>query len=418
MTEANPEAGSSRRTGAPDPSPSPSEDTADSSRSQSVDAPEPSSPPTVSVPGSGPLPPHDHAGRRDRVREGLDGRWLLVSSNVHVRYLAGFSGTAGHLLIGPEPAQDRIITDDRYSERVVNEVPDLHAELTRRPVEVALATVAKLAGEDPVLGVEADDLSWAAARDAQSQAEEVGVRLVGMTDVVSHHRTVKDDAEVARLTRANQLTAAALQWLLDEVVAPRRTERDLAIALERRFIDLGADGVAFPSIVASGPNGASPHHAPTDRLVEAGDLLTIDCGAVIDGYHADHTRTVAIGYLDDQRRHLYAVVQAAQAAGRAAAVADARADAVDRAAREVVDEAGLGERFLHGTGHGVGLEIHEAPSVARDATATLPVGTTLTVEPGVYVPGIGGVRIEDSLVIVPSGPARALTDAPRELRIL
>jgi Xaa-Pro aminopeptidase len=374
--------------------------------------------PAQTIPGSGPMPPHDHAARRDRVRQDLEGRWLFVSSAVHVRYLSGFTGSAGHVLLGPDPSADRIITDDRYSERVEAETSHLVVELTRRPLDVALAIVAEHADGEPVLAVEADDLTWAAARDAQAAAEEVGIRLVGMSGLVARHRTVKDDAEVARLTRANELTAAALQWLFEEVVAPRRTERDLAVALERRFVDLGADGVAFPSIVASGPNGASPHHAATDRLLEAGDLVTIDCGAIVDGYHADHTRTVALGYLDADRRRIYEVVYAAQVAGREAAVADARAEAVDQAARQVVADAGFGPRFLHGTGHGVGLEIHEAPSVARDATATLPVGTTLTVEPGVYVPGIGGVRIEDSLVIVPNGPARALCDAPRELRIL
>jgi Xaa-Pro aminopeptidase len=274
------------------------------------------------------------------------------------------------------------------------------------------------AGEEAELAVEADHLTWAAAREVQRLAEEAGLRLVGMTGLIGRLRSVKDDSEVVRLSHANQVTSSALTWLFEEIVQPGRSERELAIALERRFIDLGADGVAFPSIVASGPNSASPHHAPTDRQLAPGDLLTVDCGAVVDGYHADHTRTVGIGHLDDHRRSLYEVVEAAQAAGRAAAVADVRAAEVDRAARQVIEEAGHGAYFLHGTGHGVGLEIHEPPSVAKDATATLEVGTTLTVEPGVYVPGVGGVRIEDSLVIVTDGPARCLTDAPRELRIL
>ncbi len=388
------------------------------------------------------LPPHDHAGRRDRLRGTLDGRWLLVSTPVNVRYLTGFTGSAGHTLVAPDPSMDRLLTDDRYAERVTHDPPDLEVELTRKPVQVAVDLVrgndgggdeARVgdgttvgagdgstvgAGDGPTLCVEADHLTWARAREVQTMAQEAGLRLVGLTGAVAQLRLVKDDAEVARLTRANQLTAAALEWLFEEVVAPGRTERQLAIALERRFIDLGADGIAFPSIVASGYNCASPHHEPTDRELRAGELLTVDCGAQVDGYHADHTRTVGISHLAPEVQDLYDLVKRAQAAGRAAVVAGATTGEVDTAARGVIEEAGFGRYFVHGTGHGVGLEVHEAPSVAKGTTATLVPGMTLTVEPGVYVPGNGGVRIEDSLVVVPDGPAHPLTDAPRELRIL
>ncbi len=364
----------------------------------------------------GGLPPHDHAARRTRLREGLEGRWLLVSDPVHVRYLSGFTGSAGHLLVGPASVEDRILTDDRYEARVAREAADLTAHLTRSPVEVAVEHVGR--GEVGALAVEADHLSWAQAREAQSLAEDVGIRIVGTTGAVARLRQVKDAAEIARLELANRITVDALAWLFEQVVAPGRTERELATTLERRFVDLGADGVAFPSIVASGPNSASPHHGPTDRRLEHGDLLTVDCGAIVDGYHADHTRTVGIGALDEASRDLHRVVLAAQQAGRAAARAGIRAGEVDRATRSVIEEAGLGERFVHGTGHGVGLQIHEAPSVARDAAATLTAGTAFTVEPGVYVPGLGGVRIEDSLVIDTDGVARVLAEAPRELRLL
>jgi len=369
------------------------------------------------------LPPHDHAARRDRLRATLGGRWLLVGHQINVRYLSGFTGSAGSCLIAPAAEHDRLLTDARYTERAGREAPDLELEVTRTPRTVAvdlIGNVGAVGADDdvPVFGIEADHVTWAEAREAQRTAEAAGLRLLGMTSAVAQLRVVKDDAELARLQRANELTAMALDWLLTERVRPGITEKELAITLERRFVDLGADGVAFPSIVASGPNASSPHHMPGTRALKVGDLVTIDAGALIDGYHADHTRTVGIGQVSPQAQQIHEVVQVAQQAGRDAAVADAVAGDVDAAARTVIEEAGYGRWFVHGTGHGVGLAIHEAPSVAKGATATLAVGTTLTVEPGVYVPGLGGVRIEDSHVIVPDGPARAFTDASRELVIL
>ncbi|MEX2504067.1 MAG: M24 family metallopeptidase, partial [Egicoccus sp.] len=284
--------------------------------------------------------------------------------------------------------------------------------LTRDPISVALAP-----GFDR-LGVEAEHLSWGDARRWQQRADEHDRALVGTEGVVEALRVVKDDAELARLAAACSITVDALEWLFADVVAVGRTERELARALERRFVDLGADAVAFPSIVASGANAAVPHHAPTGRALQPGDLVTVDCGALVDGYHADCTRTVAIGHLDDDLARAYAAVEEAQARGRAAAVADATGADVDAACRDHLRSVGLGEAFLHGTGHGVGLDIHEAPAVAKGSAATLAVATALTVEPGAYLPGLGGVRIEDTLVVTADGPPTVLTPAPRELRIL
>ncbi len=395
---------------------------------------------TVPPRGSGAvaMPPMDHAARRDRLRGSLDGLWLLVSAPANVRYLSGFAGSAGHVLIGPAAAADRVVTDDRYAQRVAVDAPDLRATIDRDAVGVALAAVVAggtgggvaggvagaVPGGDgavrgrPRLGVEADHLTWSAAQDVRMRARDRDVEVVGTTGAVAALRAVKDDAEVARLARACELTVAALDWLLADVVAPGVTERQLAVALERRFVDLGADGVAFPSIVASGPNAAVPHHEPSARPLEVGDVLTVDCGALVDGYHADYTRTVGVRYLSKELSDIYEVVRAAQEAGRRAAVVGATAGDVDAAARGVVEDAGFGARFLHGTGHGVGLDIHEAPAVAKGSGAALVVGTTLTVEPGVYVPGLGGVRIEDTLVMREDGRARVLTDAPHALRLV
>ncbi len=361
----------------------------------------------------------DTAARRARLRPALDALGLdllLVTSPPNVAYLTGFTGSNGQLLVARDPTGDRLITDDRYTGRAADEAPDLEVVASRDPGGVAIVTVAAVAG-DRHLGVEADDLSWSAAERLRARADERDVEVVATSDLVEPLRVVKDDHEVALLARACRVTTTALEELFAQRLEVGATERDLAVWLERRFVDLGADGVAFPSIVASGPNGAVPHHAPTGRPLITGDLVTIDCGAAVGGYHADCTRTVAVGAATGELVAVHEVVEAAQAAGRAAAVAGATAGDVDAAARAVIDEAGYGAAFVHGTGHGVGLEIHEAPAVARGSAATLVPGTALTVEPGVYLPGIGGVRIEDTIVVTADGAPRVLTDTPRSLRV-
>ncbi|TVP66708.1 MAG: aminopeptidase P family protein [Nitriliruptor sp.] len=371
--------------------------------------------------GRGLAESHDHQGRRAKARAAVAQRGaahLLVTDPLNVRYLTGFTGSNGQVLLGPGPGDDLLITDARYDLRAEVEAPDLPRTLDRDPFGVVLPLVVGQAGPGGKLLVEDHQLTWAAARAANDRAAAQGLELVGAGRLVEALRLVKEPSEVARLAVACDITQRCLAWLFDEVVTIGRTERELATLLERRFVDDGADGVAFPSIVASGPNSAIPHHEPTDRRLQAGDLLTIDCGALVGGYHADHTRTVAIGYLDDRLVEVHEVVRAAQSAGRAAVTAGVEAGEVDAAARGVVEDAGYGEAFVHGTGHGVGLAVHEDPPVSRGATGTLRPGIVLTVEPGLYLPGLGGVRIEDTLVVTADGPARALTDTPRELRVL
>ncbi len=363
------------------------------------------------------MPPHDHAVRRGRLRAVLADHepapdLLLVTGSANVRYLSGFTGSNGQLLIGTQPDHDRLVTDARYLDRAAHEAAELPVLRSRDAPGAALTQVG--AGR---LAVEADHLTLAAGLALKERAAEAGADLVVSQGLVEQLRIVKDDAEVARLERACALTVEALGWLLDTVVGVGVTELDLAVALEQRFVALGAEAAAFPSIVASGPHSAAPHHAPTARALTHGDLLTIDCGARVEGYHADCTRTVAIGHLDDQLAEVHEVVRQAQAAGRAAVHDGATGDQVDTAAREVIEQAGHGAHFVHGTGHGVGLEIHESPGIARGSSAVLTDGTALTVEPGVYLPQRGGVRIEDT-VLVAGGGARVLTDAPHGLRVM
>ncbi len=236
------------------------------------------------------------------------------------------------------------------------------------------------------------------------------------TGLVAGLRLVKDPGELARMGEAAAIADAALAEVLSLLV-PGVTEAGLAAALDHQMRRLGAQDRSFPTIVAAGPHAAMPHARPTSRPIEAGELVVIDFGAIFDGYCSDMTRTFCIG--PPRSAVLAAVVEvvaAAQAAGVAAVAAGVGAGDVDRAAREVVAAAGWTDVFMHGVGHGVGLEIHEAPSLAPGSTAKLEESSVVTVEPGVYLPGVGGARIEDTVVVSPSG-CRVLTNAPKELAV-
>ena len=209
----------------------------------------------------------------------------------------------------------------------------------------------------------------------------------------------KDEKEIALIARACEITSRAFEEILP-LIRAGVTERELAISLERALTDLGADGLAFDTIVASGPNGAIPHHVPSGRPFAAGDMITVDCGARYQGYHADMTRTVVLGTPAAWQQDLYALVAQAQAAGIDAAVPGADVRDVDAAARDLIEGAGYGGQFQHGLGHGVGLQPQEAPMIGYARTGKLACRVPVTVEPGVYLPGRGGVRIEDVLVVV------------------
>ena len=239
-------------------------------------------------------------------------------------------------------------------------------------------------------------------RHAELAAAQAGLTWVPLGRMVEELRMVKDPAELELIARACAITSEAFSVLLS-AMRPGMTERQFAVLLERAMTDRGAEGLAFDSIVASGPNGAIPHHSPTGPPFEAGDLVTVDCGARFGGYHADMTRTVAIGEPAGWQREIYDLVATAQRAGVTAATAGAELADVDAAARGLITEAGHGEHFQHGLGHGVGLEIHEAPMIGAGRAGKLQDRVPVTVEPGVYLPGMGGVRIEDTLVVRAAG---------------
>jgi Xaa-Pro aminopeptidase len=363
--------------------------------------------------------PEIHAARRSRAQEkiaALGADAALITSAPNVRYLTGLvSSNAAVLLLADGPGV--LATDSRYAEAAARDCGDIEL-LADRVVEPALTSLAVSRGAR-TLAFEAQEMT--VERYAALEALAGAPRLVPLGRAVEELRTVKDDTEIALLSRACSITSSAFADVL-ALITPGRSERELAIALERAMTDHGADGVAFDSIVASGRNGAIPHHAPGDRRFEPGDLVTIDCGARFGGYHADMTRTVALGDPAGWQREIYELVAAAQLAGIAAAIPGADVATVDAAARDLIADAGYGDYFQHGLGHGVGLEVHEAPIIGYGRTGTLMDRVPVTVEPGIYLPGRGGVRIEDTLVVRSdagaAGSAEILTMTTKELLVV
>jgi Xaa-Pro dipeptidase len=247
------------------------------------------------------------------------------------------------------------------------------------------------------------------------QAVAPGAAFVSLDEAIPGLRIAKDRDEVEAIRAAIDMTEKALHTV-QTWVRTGLTERQIAERLTREILSAGADGVAF-MIVVAGPNGADPHAGPSDRPLQPGDLMTIDCGAVLDGYIADITRTWAVGQVAGELRKVYEVVRQANVAGRAAARPGVAAQEVDRAARRVIEDAGYGEFFFHRTGHGLGIETHEPPYIVEGNKQLLEPGMVFTVEPGVYLPGVGGVRIEDDVVITHDG-AESLTVFPREWTVL
>ncbi|WP_369137825.1 M24 family metallopeptidase [Modestobacter versicolor] len=360
------------------------------------------------------------AERRDRLRAtaaaaGLDA--VLVTNLLNVRYLTGFTGSNGALLLRTD-GTDLFGTDGRYTTQAGTQVPDVEL-LVDRGTELALARAA-VAGGATRLGFESHAVTVDGLRGLEQATGEGGsaVELVSVRRAVEALRAVKDDAEVDALRQACAVADRALAELAAEgALRPGRTEREVGRELDARMLTLGAESPSFETIVATGANSAIPHHRPDATVLRDGDLLKLDFGATVAGYHSDMTRTLVLGHPADWQRELHDLVAAAQAAGRAALAVGADVRAVDAAARDVIAAAGHGEHFTHGLGHGVGLEIHEAPALAAAGAGTLSAGMAVTVEPGVYLPGHGGVRIEDTLVVTDDEP-ELLTLTSKELLVL
>jgi len=362
-----------------------------------------------------PLAPLEIAPRLGRLRDRLGTNELdalLVTKLANVRYLTGFTGSAATLLVTRDGAL--FVTDGRYIERSKEELGFAGVDVQ---IEIGLTAAAQreiLVGAVPAgarLGLEDHSVTWAQQREYASAFE--GRELVPAGTLVEDLRRVKDAGEIDRIRRACAIADDAFRALLPRI-GDGMSERAFALALEFGMRERGASGNSFDPIIASGPNGAKPHHMPSDRVIGHNELVVCDFGCIVDGYCSDMTRTVSVGDPGPEARHVYEVVLQSQQAGRARVAADVTCAEVDRASRDVIAEAGWADAFSHSTGHGVGLEIHEAQRVASTVSDTLLVGDVVTVEPGVYLPGVGGVRIEDTVVVGATG-AEALTLTSKDL---
>lgn len=342
------------------------------------------------------------AERRGRLQRLLSDRGAdgaLVTNPVNIRYLSGFTGSNGALLVDVD-GPVRLITDGRYQDQAAAEAPDVDVIIDR---ELLCACARYMTG---TWAVETNHLTVDEYRQLPSGT-------AGLDGAVESLRAIKDPGECQLLSRACQMSTRALDGLLESGLEGR-TERELSRDLQWRIYELGADEIAFEFIIASGPNAAIPHHRPTDRKIRRGDFVKIDFGAQAGGYHADCTRTFVTGPAADWQREMYEVVRQSQLAGLDACVAGTEIRDVWNASVDVLADAGWREYFTTGLGHGVGLQIHEDPFIGPRRTGKLAGGMTVTIEPGVYVPGSGGVRIEDTLVVTENG-ARVLTTMTKDL---
>lgn len=340
----------------------------------------------------------------DDLRAKLDGVGAdaaLVTAPANVRYLSGFTSPEDAAVL-VTAGSAVLLTDGRYIAQARAESslePDISGDWLARAA--ALADGARMAVESEHLTV----------RQFRRLGEALGRDPIATEDLVTPFRLIKRDDELARLRRAARITDEAFQHALG-VLRPGVREADVALEIERAMRQRGADGAGFPIIVASGARSAMPHGLASAKEIEAGDLVTLDFGAVVEGYHADMTRAVAIGPVSSRLRELFDAVLEAQEAALAAVAPGASGRAVDAVAREALAARGLGEAFSHSLGHGTGLEIHEGPRLSQRSDDVLMPGMTVTIEPGVYLPEVGGVRIEDLAVVTAEG-AEVLSTSPK-----
>jgi Xaa-Pro aminopeptidase len=335
---------------------------------------------------------------------------LFVTRLPNVRYLTGFTGSNGQVLVAGE--RGVFLTDGRYTEQSRREVPDLERQTYSADLPGTFAKVCREAGVLRV-GFEAAGLTY---RTYQQLSKADGLELVPVGEEVERLRWVKEPDEIRLVQGAQDITDEAFERILPKLVEGV-TERDVALELEWAMRQAGAEGLAFDSIVAFGENGAEPHHHPTGRDLRPGDVVKMDFGALYEGYHSDMTRTVSFGEPPAELREIHELVARSQQAGIDAVRAGVSGRDADAAARSVIADAGFAEAFSHSLGHGVGLEIHEGPTLRTTAEEILPAGAVVTVEPGVYVPGLGGVRIEDMVEVTADG-CRVMPRSTRELVVL
>ena len=372
------------------------------------------------------LPPLSVSGRDRLVREELAKRAAAAATDTarpdalvvfdlnNIRWLTGFTGSAGTLIVRPDEMV--FVTDGRYGEQARAQFAASGA--AARVVVGTSAAIMREGMEQALNGARAVAVDPTEVTQAQFETlrGQTSANLVTLGGVVQHLRRRKTAAEIARMRRAAACTDAALAEV-ERMMSDRPTERDVRDELEYRMRRHGADGPSYDTIVATGPNGARPHHRPTSTVIEEGHLVVIDVGGLVDGYHSDMTRTYLIGDVDPVLRRMHDVVRESQLAGLAAVRAGVTAGDVDKTCRDIIVDAGFGGEFIHSTGHGVGLQIHEQPWVRTGLSEPLQSGEVVTVEPGVYREGLGGVRIEDLVVVTDTG-CDILTETPKDISCL
>lgn len=349
-------------------------------------------------------------GRGDRLEQQLAERELdrmLVTELTNVRYLTGFTGTNGACICGK--GLRLFLTDFRYTERAEAEVEGW--ETITVTADWLKGIAERLEGK---VGFEDDQMSVRLLEKLKGKLGE-GVEMVAAGGAVEKLRRVKDEGELAAIGEASKLADEVWRWSLERGLGGR-SEREVARAAEARIRELGGDP-SFPAIVAAGPNGALPHAEPGERKIGQGELVVFDMGAQLDGYCSDGTRTFATGEPGEEARRVYRVVLEAQLAALEAVKAGVKGEDVDAVARKIIDAAGHGDHFGHGLGHGVGLEVHEAPRLSLRSDDVLAAGEVVTVEPGIYLPGKLGVRIEDFVVVTDDG-LRNLSSLPKDLQLV
>ncbi len=341
----------------------------------------------------------------DLVRPGDSGRDAIAN----LRWLTGFGGTSGLAIVGPD--RRSFVTDFRYAERAAREVTG-EFERTVAERELLPAAAELLRGR---IGYDDAHTSVKSLRRLEELVAD-GVELAPAGGLVEGLRRRKDEGELEAIAEAARLADQVYEWVFERGVVGR-TEREIMLAAHQRMRELGAEDPSFPAIVAAQENSSIPHHESSGRKVAKNELLLIDMGAIVDGYCSDCTRTAATGELDDQAAEVYELVRAAQQTALAAIRAGVSGRDADAAARDPIAAAGHGQRFGHGLGHGVGLEVHESPRLSRRSEEALEAGDVVTVEPGVYLPGRFGVRIED-LVSVTEDGCRNLSGFTKDLLVV
>jgi Xaa-Pro aminopeptidase len=335
---------------------------------------------------------------------------ILFFSPENIRYLTGFSGSEGYLLVGKD--ETLLLVDSRYITQAREETTECRVSLVDKGITGVAAQISSLGLRR--LGFEAQGISVALFEQLHKGMEKV--ELVPIKDEIERLRGFKTGAEIALIQKASQVAEAAWEECLD-LVAPGAREADLALELEYRMKKGGAGGMAFDIIVASGPRSALPHAQPTPRSIEQGDLLLFDFGSRYRGYCSDESCTVIVGRATEEQKRIYGIVKEAHDRAIELVKPGVRLSAIDAAAREHIDHAGHGEHFGHGTGHGVGLAVHEWPAVRKDSQDVAEEGMVFTIEPGIYIPGFGGVRIEDMVAVIADG-CEVLTSISKDLMIV